>query len=286
MPKYSTDNNSVQFFSRALEAQGFVPKQKRHRNDYIQECLAEYNLDGTSPERKCVLLREIVYNIWYLFPHILGGKKFPERLFDEALQNMVVEIMKAIERFDPDRKTKFSSYSAGWLRDAISSSVIADSVVKPPTTVDKSTLIKLASTSSKKKEEAEERLKENSKTQAPLQITNEDAIKELVAPQHTENFYCAKEIIDIVEEVISTENILSEREQMVIACRFGVFGAPKCTLEKVAEMFRARGWRASKEWIHQIEKRSLKKIRMYMEDCGIEAGDYAVFSIDYDYYSN
>jgi len=56
-------------------------------------------------------------------------------------------------------------------------------------------------------------------------------------------------------------SILTPREKVVIRHRFGVFGQAKLTLQEVAYQFRARGWNATKEWIHQLEKRALQKIQ-------------------------
>ncbi len=75
-------------------------------------------------------------------------------------------------------------------------------------------------------------------------------------------------------------DVLNEKE-MVISCRFGVFGTGQATLEKVAELFHSRGWRASKEWIFQLERKALAKIRAYLQQWGIEADDCA-FSKDFN----
>lgn len=279
MPNNSPEENAVLFFSRALESKKFVTQDKKNRDRHINACIRVYKDPETSEDERYRMREEIIYNVWFLFPYVLGPKKFPERLFDEALQNMVICTLRAIRGFDPDRGKKFTSYLSGWLKDAISTSAIEDSVVRPPATVDKAAQIRIVSTmpENKKKIPAKRRRQERKHpVRKPLQIVAEEDFSELRADQNIESNYATKEIIDLIEDAISNGGFLSEKEKIVLTCRFGVFGSPNVTLEKVAELFHARGWRATKEWIFQIQRKALVKLRRYLNECGIDSSSVSI----------
>lgn len=263
------NSNSVQFFAKCISEKKFKLRSKKERDDHIHACIEIYKNKEASDSLKEAMLSEIIYNVWYLYPYILGSKRFPERLFDESVQNMAIHTIKAVDRFNPSIGRKFTSYLAGYMLDAISTSAIEDSVVRPPTTISKSSVIKMASTSQAKNDIAEDDMKEDN-PQMPVRIMNEDSLRGHRSDHNIEDDYCIKEMLDIVEEAISQDGLLDEKEKMVIACRYGVFGSPKITLQQVAKLFHARGWRASKSWIYQLEQRAIKKIRNYLSDCNID----------------
>ena len=57
------------------------------------------------------------------------------------------------------------------------------------------------------------------------------------------------------------DKVLTSREKDIIINRFGLFGTQPLPLR----MFQSR-WNCSRERIRQIEKISLKKLRVYLKD--------------------
>jgi DNA-directed RNA polymerase sigma subunit (sigma70/sigma32) len=81
-------------------------------------------------------------------------------------------------------------------------------------------------------------------------------------PQNAEDSMLTNEQVHLLAHLLAYDHpMLSTREKLVIRHRYGVFGHEKLTLEMLAKKFRALGWRATKEWIHQLEKRALRKIQ-------------------------
>ena len=122
--------DSVQFVSKHITS---MPSSVREK--LIKSCLDEFHQEDTSEERKKELSDTIVMQTWLLFPYILSRKHFQAGVFEEALQNMVISTMKAIDKFDVDRGSKFTSYITGYLKDALSISLKSTYVVVSPASV-------------------------------------------------------------------------------------------------------------------------------------------------------
>lgn len=100
--------------------------------------------------------------------------------------------------------------------------------------------------------------------------TSASLISGLYDSTDPDEFISSKQFMDVLEYLVSEESsLLSEREKVVIKYRFGVFRAPQLKLEQVSQMFKSLGWRGSKEWIFQLEKRALKKMRKFFKAQGV-----------------
>ena len=124
--------DSVRFVSRHIKSMSRSERQKT-----IRECLVEFHQKGTSEERRKELSDTIVLQTWYLFPYILSSKNFQAGVFEEAIQNMVVNTLKAIQNFNPNKGCKFATYLSGYLKDAISGSIRSTYIVNTPSNIHK-----------------------------------------------------------------------------------------------------------------------------------------------------
>ena len=294
--------DTVKFVSRCLVHTN-IPQisGKKEKEAKLQEWLEEYHREGVSEEDKVYYRDCIIHNIFYLIPHILSTYKMRSVLFEEAIQNMVLSLMTAIDKFDVTRGTKFTSFIPGYTKEAIDQSFRADSIVKTPAHVRK----KLAQEYKERyfagdEKEFSEREDASSTEEDTLpnqaQFDYEPAwdstpIDEGVYtdyyPGETEfiegECYDDYENTSVEDDVISREylgvllnainssgeeEILTEREKVVITHRFGVFGSPRLSLEEVAETFKSRNWNATKEWIFQLEKKAVAKLRKHL--CGLQ----------------
>jgi len=278
--------NSLQFVANGLAASGIERvADKAERDKFIQDCLVKYHTPGTTRVERRELVDHVLYNVWFLLPYVAASKKFAEPLFEETLQNMSLAVMRAIKRYDPHRGTRFVTYLTGWLKEAICISALDSCTVKPASKVPKAKIIAQVAENSRFRsqplrpdEPYNEELFMDMDTEMYFECLPEEALDDVQHEQeNVERRVCNQEIYAIVQQAIEDEDILTDKERIVILNRFGVFGVPHKTLETTAEFFQSRGWGATKEWIHQIEKKALAKIRRYLKRNGIYAEDAIYF---------
>lgn len=281
--------DAVQFISQGIEMSG-VPmysgnRDKRIRAKKIQEWLCEYHADGTPPARRKELKDRIVMNTWFLLPFILSSKRFPAALFEDALQNMVIEIIKAIDNFKPELGHKFTSYISGYLKNAVSLSARDNSVVRVPASARRTAQVQTTSLGKSHGDAGGCTI-----TSGSGDVYDEENVgQDRALPRHTsvqgaEQEYAAQmgisagleesvmhlEVMGLLEQALSEDaSLLTKKERLVITYRFGIFGAPRLTLEDVAHIFHGQGWNATKEWIYQIEQKAKKKLRAHLRAHGV-----------------
>ena len=276
----SEEMDTVRLISRHVKAQQAMKDldkrsydatlNKKQRADKVQDYLIKYHSGTLEPAEKQFVRDAIVLNVWFLFPHVLQSRHFKRHRFDEILQAMVVSILQAIEKFDPSRGTKFTSYIPGYLQSAITKSNVdfRERVVVTPGV---------------SRDELRNRMKQ-SKLENPFafdDLTNSTARSVTPAawelhenlvgtPDVSEDYVQSNEVLRAMSAAMDEQaGILTERERLVISYRYGIFGAPSKTLAEVAHIFHLNGWNATVEWIFQVEKKALVKLRNHFQEKGI-----------------
>ena len=194
-----------------------------------------------------------------------------------------IGLMKGVQRFDPGKGAKLSSYASWWIKQAIRRALSNQSktIRLPVHVVDKMTHIRRAEVKLREtldREPTDEEVADDigldarrvrryrEAARAPVSldspIGHEDStpISEGVADANAAAPY--DQIIqandgELVQEVLAT---LDAREGRILALRFGLDDRKPKTLEEVAERFGV-----TRERIRQIQEQALQKMRVKIE---------------------
>jgi RNA polymerase primary sigma factor len=195
-----------------------------------------------------------------------------------------IGLMKAVERFDPAKGGKLSTYGAWWIKQSIKRALANQSktIRLPVHLVDK--ISKMRRTAMRLQEElgrepTDEELAEELQTSvsrvaamrtaairpasldAPIS-DDEDSnnYSEIVADENASNPYDQledKTVNSMLEEMVTK---LDPREATILRYRFGLDGGTEKTLEEVGEKFGV-----TRERVRQIQNIALRKMRKMIE---------------------
>jgi len=190
-----------------------------------------------------------------------------------------IGLMRAVDRFDPHKGATFSSYSAFWIRQAITQALASQSkAIRLPTHVvdklgkmnraasrleeelgreptDDELAVEVGTTSSRVTQMRVAALRPAS-LDAQIDGEGMGSYTETVADERAESPYQeldGKGRTLMVREIVQT---LDEREQVILRLRFGLDDEPPKTLDQIGEELGL-----SSERVRQLQKSALKKVR-------------------------
>lgn len=194
-----------------------------------------------------------------------------------------IGLMKAVERFDPAKGGKLSTYGSWWIKQSIKRALANQSktIRLPVHLVDK--ISKMRRTAMRLQEElgrepTDEELGEDlgitasrvaqmrmaairpASLDAPIGDEDSNNFAEVVQDESADTPYEQleeKTVTRMLQEMVKT---LDPREATILRARFGLDGGPQKTLEEVGQKFGV-----TRERVRQIQNIALKKLRKMIE---------------------
>jgi RNA polymerase primary sigma factor len=196
----------------------------------------------------------------------------------DLIQEGNIGLMKAADRYESGKGTKFSTYSTWWIRQRITRAILdqARTIRLPVHLIEESTRISRIYTKFMREKGREPSPEEVSKMMGLSVIRVNEILRAIQEPVSLETPILSeeKELKDVIvdeksvspfktlenneassriEEVLAS---LTEREEKIIRMRFGIGAGTEHTLEEVGKFFNL-----TRERIRQIEIKALKKLR-------------------------
>ncbi len=285
------DDGLFQVSSNAIEIMyrlHFLPVYLIETSERIRNRLAlserldagyKVKLHATSHELKHLRQQMIAYNTG-LVAYIAHKYKTDSLAFEDLMQEGIIGLIKAVDRFDPQRGNSFSTYAVFWIKQAISRLIVKqDKVVSLPMGLaEKSSPVFEAMRNTYRRSErwptlaelkescdlTEQEIKTIScfyrATSMSDNLSNDEddvMVKLERMPQeqfgHPLEELVKTDLVGFIDQVVAT---LPEKQARILAMRFGLRNHTEMTLQAVADHLHV-----TRERVRQIQNDALNKLK-------------------------
>jgi len=276
-----------------IEARSLRMKEELGRVPYDAEIALQLDI----PEEQVALLVErgkaakkalVRANMRLVF-HMAKYYRFRGLSYPDLVQEGTFGLMKAVDRYDPDRGFRFSTYASWWIKQSVSRAIAEKSrIVRLPVHIHDLMVsmsraekqfqqtharqptpdelaerlalpvqkVELLKRCGRDVNSMDENLYNNN---AKGQSNNEVQVKDRLASQGTEPLSLNERNCQR-QELRRAMRSLTEREAQIVEMRFGLADGNPMTLEDIGKQFNV-----TRERIRQIEARALSKMRHPMK---------------------